>query len=334
MCPDKSNYAALAGLFSSWPDVLTIRRFRELQIRNLLFYQAELAHLEAELHELEDEDARQNSNPLHRVNFRWTPHMNGVNVTTATASNHGQGAGTSIPPVQSTPQTTASLLYRDEVLQIRRTLADYSRFSNNTKIAFNNYALTSPDDTVEQYKRLCSLPGAERLDMVFLHEWLNDNRYGNYFIAGDVEDAWTVGLGHGNFEAADASDFFTFEDQSKPALRLMSIVIFLHRFVSRFRSSSSGKIHHMDVSAHGVLDQAITTVAASIIPILPILIFYFVHETLIRIGLIIVFTVVFSVILVVGLRVKPHAALAITTAMAAIQVVYVGSTANESGQQN
>ncbi|KEY71819.1 hypothetical protein S7711_11347 [Stachybotrys chartarum IBT 7711] len=315
MCPDKSNYAALAGFFSSWPDVLTIRRFRELQIRNLLFYQAELAHLEAELHELEDEDARQNPNPLHRVNFRWTPHMNGVNVTTATASNHGQGAGTSIPPVQPTPQTTASLLYRDKVLQIRRTLADYN-------------------DAVEQYKRLCSLPGAERLDMVFIHEWLNDNRYGNYFLAGDVEDVWTVGLGHGNFEAADASDFFTFEDQSKPALRLMSIVIFLHRFVSRFRSSSSGKIHHMDVSAHGVLDQAITTVAASIIPILPILIFYFVHETLIRIGLIIVFTAVFSVILVVGLRVKPHAALAITTAIAAIQVVYVGSTANESRQQN
>lgn len=139
-------------------------------------------------------------------------------------------------------------------------------------------------------------------------------KYGNCFLAGDVEDVWTVELGQGNCEAADASDFFTFEDQSKPAFRLMSILVFLHRLVSRFRSSSSGKIHHVDVSAHSVLDQAITTVAASIIPILPILVFYFVHETLFRIGLIIVFTAAFSVILVAGLRVNPHATLAITTA--------------------
>jgi hypothetical protein len=73
MNPMQSNYAALAGFLSSFPHVLAIKRFRELQIRNLLSYQAELAHLEAELQKLEAEDSAMRSDPCDLANFRWRP---------------------------------------------------------------------------------------------------------------------------------------------------------------------------------------------------------------------------------------------------------------------
>ena len=56
MATQDINYTAFAKFLGSYPDILAVKRFRELQIRNLLFYQAELAHLEQELQEIEVQD--------------------------------------------------------------------------------------------------------------------------------------------------------------------------------------------------------------------------------------------------------------------------------------
>ena len=50
MAGTKINYTAFAQFLASYPDELTLLRFRELSIRNLLFYQAELVHLARQLH--------------------------------------------------------------------------------------------------------------------------------------------------------------------------------------------------------------------------------------------------------------------------------------------
>src|ERR1700722_7976199 len=75
MATGKINYTAFASFLSSYPDTLAVKRFRELQIRNLLFYQAELAHLAVELEEIEKTDARDTTQASERVNFRWMPSM-------------------------------------------------------------------------------------------------------------------------------------------------------------------------------------------------------------------------------------------------------------------
>lgn len=64
----------------------------------------------------------------------------------------------------------------------------------------------------------------------------------------------------------------------------------------------------------GGLGQALMTMVASALPVLPIIAFYFVERLSVRIGLIGMFTVVFAAILVIGLQMKPDKALAITTA--------------------
>lgn len=127
MCSNKCNYTALASFLSAFPDVLAIKRFRELQIRNLLFYQAELAHLEAELQKIEDQDAQQKPDPSDFINFRWTPCMaREAPASTETfdcpadKESSGGRSGT------RSRETTVSS-YREKVLQIRRTLASYSK---------------------------------------------------------------------------------------------------------------------------------------------------------------------------------------------------------------
>lgn len=75
MALENSNYKALANILSSYPDIVAVKRFRELQIRNLLFYQAELAHLELELSDIEQKDAQAATVSSALTNIRWTPLM-------------------------------------------------------------------------------------------------------------------------------------------------------------------------------------------------------------------------------------------------------------------
>ncbi|KAF4946800.1 hypothetical protein FSARC_14110 [Fusarium sarcochroum] len=304
MATSKFNYTALADFLSSYPEVLAIKRFRELQIRNLLFYQAELAHLEAGLRDIESQDAQQKQDPSEHTNFRWTPPVIGEKQAIGGPASSGD-------PTPFTLAETANSPYIEKVLQIRRTLAKYN-------------------EAVEQYKRLNAIAYPKKLDMVAIHEWLNDMNLGGAFLAGDVEDVWTIDLGERRIKAAEVSDFYGFDDQSGVAFRIGSGVSWLHRLVFRSSGNEPRQPHHIDTSVYGPLDQAITTIVASVLPILPIVVFYFVTNLLVRIGLIIAFTAVFSAVLVVGLQIEPHATLAITTAIAAIQVVYVGATAGDN----
>lgn len=103
MAREEKDYAALASLFSS-SHVCTLKRYRELQIRNLLYYQAELAHLQHELHKIEDRDA---SPSTKHVTSRWTLAM-----------------ADSIPG----PVETVNTVYSNKMLEIRKTLKKYSMF--------------------------------------------------------------------------------------------------------------------------------------------------------------------------------------------------------------
>lgn len=115
---------------SAHPDLLAIKRFRELQIRNLLFYQAELAHLEAELRGIEDNDAQQNRDPSDRMDFRWTSCVNRERPAAPKASDPIGIDAKLGDPSASTFKETAGSLYREKVLQVRQTLASYSRSLN------------------------------------------------------------------------------------------------------------------------------------------------------------------------------------------------------------
>ncbi|KAI0885179.1 uncharacterized protein GGS22DRAFT_139994 [Annulohypoxylon maeteangense] len=288
MGTEKVNYTGFTDFLSEFPDTLAVKRFRDLQIRNLLFYQAELAHLRVELEEIEQRDVKHTIDVSARANFRWTPAM-----------------AKDIP--FSMQQPTISSLYREKMLQIRSTLVSYN-------------------NAVEQYKRLNDIPCPRRRDITAICDWLNRMNMGGAFLAGDIEDVWNVQTPTGEFKPAKADEFYAFQDNSGLAFRIGAIFASISEMLCR--GSKPDKPHYVNTSSASALDRSISTIIASLFPVIPIIVFYFVRRLGIRIGLIFVFTAAFAAILVLGLQLKPEKALAITTAIAAIQVVYVGSTAN------
>ena len=117
MAGTEINYTAFAHFLASYPDELTLLRFRELSIRNLLFYQAELVHLARQLQQLEKYDAEMHPEPENRVNHRWTPAMAAKPRKTRTSGADDVSA-----------TATTLDLYCEKILEIRETLAKYSEY--------------------------------------------------------------------------------------------------------------------------------------------------------------------------------------------------------------
>ena len=65
------NYPHLAGLMSSYQDVVIFRTFSRLNIRNLIYIQAELAHLETELDEATKRDSHCNESSRRDYAVSW-----------------------------------------------------------------------------------------------------------------------------------------------------------------------------------------------------------------------------------------------------------------------
>lgn len=124
MATEDSNYTAFSKFFSQHHSDLSLLRFRELSIRNLLFYQAELAYLQRDLKEIERHDAAKHADPEERVNYRWKPtgytrlpekvtqvQVISTNLSATSDPNHGG---------------SYEDLYIEKMMQIRSTLAKYS----------------------------------------------------------------------------------------------------------------------------------------------------------------------------------------------------------------
>jgi hypothetical protein len=65
------GYAKVASLMGTYPEFSILRRFRALNMQNLLYLQAEMTHLEAELHRLVQEDIATGKVPDHAHDW-WT----------------------------------------------------------------------------------------------------------------------------------------------------------------------------------------------------------------------------------------------------------------------
>jgi hypothetical protein len=65
------GYPKIARLMGENPDLAIFRSFRELNARNLLYYQAELVHLEDQLHHIEWDDSRSTDPMASRTSRDW-----------------------------------------------------------------------------------------------------------------------------------------------------------------------------------------------------------------------------------------------------------------------
>lgn len=70
-CLNMGNYVDLCSVMSKHPEVFILRAFSSLNVKNLLYYQAELLYLEQELHEIESEDQSCEESPRKRYAGNW-----------------------------------------------------------------------------------------------------------------------------------------------------------------------------------------------------------------------------------------------------------------------
>jgi VIT1/CCC1 family predicted Fe2+/Mn2+ transporter len=143
-------------------------------------------------------------------------------------------------------------------------------------------------------------------------DWLTSANGGASFLAGTVEEVWTTRSTTGTVTPNNPDDFYGFAEDHGIALRIARFIAWLRRFFSF--GNAEKRIHHIDTSSSSGLGQGVSTIIASVLPIVPIIVFYFVKQLLLRIGLILVFTAVFAALLVVGLQLSPDTSLGITTA--------------------
>lgn len=292
----KTNYSALAAFLSQYPDQFTVLRLRELNTRNLLFYQAELLYLKRQLEDIERDDAQNHQNPEEQVTRAWYPsmakqpqHKHPQNVP---GSNSGVAfqAGSSFQPPPPTPQsTTVHDKYSEKVLEIRETLGKYN-------------------EALAHYIQQESLPSPPERTIRSQHEWLKRRDFANSFLAGTTADAWKPDP-EGKFHP---EEFMAFIPSEGFSFRLAQMFMAIRTHIPS--KQSPGRVFSIDSSSQGEIAQGISVVISCVVPVLPIVILFFISSLLVRIGLILVFTAVFAAVLVFGLKLAPEKVLTITLA--------------------
>jgi hypothetical protein len=161
-----------------------------------------------------------------------------------------------------------------------------------------------PDTALIQQSQIAMLSSPHKKDLSSLRGWLDRPHYGDGFLAGTVEDVWDVEKNH--------VDFVTFEPRGGLTYAISRFWLYVRRLFSR-KTMPKGQIYYTDGSPEGHLANGILTVLASLFPMLPIVILFFIHRLLIRLVLILVFTAVSAGLLVFGIHLKSDQVLTITT---------------------
>ena len=138
--------------------------------------------------------------------------------------------------------------------------------------------------------------GPHTRDLRELQDWLNRPEYGGSFLRGTVEGVWDAEKGSDDFATFDAMQ----TSKNGFTAQLALVPLYLQRCISH-RKKPTDHVYALADSSQQWMANGIMTVISSVFPVVPIVILFFVERLLIRLGLILVFTAVFSAVLVFGM---------------------------------
>ncbi|KAJ4213265.1 hypothetical protein NW759_011107 [Fusarium solani] len=286
----ESGYPKLAKLMGDSPETAIFRRFRQLNMLHLLRLQAELHSMEDELKEVIQED-QQSDDPDRKDysrNFFLLKHC----------AEQGKD------------------FEQYELLQqIGEKLSEY-----NTAI--------SAAGAVE------GLATPEKRPLEFLRLWLKGAGGGEHFPLGTESTIW-----ESESRAEYVSLAPTASNDRISSLVRGTLLDIYHFFAESWKkakkklkktepSSTAAEphIHEYNDDKLQAVSDGITAALASLLPTLMILVLYFVKRMLVRIGLVIVFTTIFSVVMSFYPGAKKGEVFAAVAAFAAVEVVFIGTT--------
>ncbi|GIZ41325.1 hypothetical protein CKM354_000463200 [Cercospora kikuchii] len=171
-----------------------------------------------------------------------------------------------------------------------------------------------------------ALPPAQR-DLDFLRKWLDRPDGGNAFLRDREKKTWTQDH-DGDFMLLSSRQV-----QIDPFTSLLKgILLDIYHRVWGHRKHDQTDYREYGEKKLARVSTVIVTVLASALPAMTVLVLYFVKRLLVRIGLIIVFTSLFSLALAIFTTADKVNIFTATATFAAVEVVFVGST--DAGLRN
>jgi len=175
-------------------------------------------------------------------------------------------------------------------------------------LAIEDCAESGTDETLIQQAILnSSLAEPKSADLKSLREWLMRKDYGGSFLAGKTEDVWDIEKGYDDYTTVTGSG----DRYSGLTYCVSTLLVYLRRLVG---SRPQDRVYSLTASSQDRVTNGLVTVISSICPVLPIVILFFIHDLLVRLGMILVFTAIFASTLVFGMQMRSDKVLAVTTA--------------------
>ncbi|UPK95570.1 hypothetical protein LCI18_006505 [Fusarium solani-melongenae] len=286
----ESGYPKLAKLMGDSPETAIFRRFRQLNMLHLLRLQAELHSMEDELREVIQED--QQSDDVDRKDY------------------------------------SRNFFLLKDCAEQEKDSEQYGLLQQiGDKLSEYNTALSAA-------RAVEGLATPEKRPLEFLCLWLKGAGGGEHFPLGTESTIW---------ESESRAEYVRLAPMASND-RISSLVrgflLDAYHFIAESWKKVKRKFKKTDPSLMTTephireyndeklqaVSDGITAALASLLPTLMILVLYFVKRMLVRIGLVIVFTTVFSVVMSFYPGAKKGEVFAAVAAFAAVEVVFIGTT--------
>lgn len=274
------DYKGLASLMDEYHDVSIFRRFRRLNLQNLLHMQAELVHVEQELQEIHGEDSRSNDPVRRSFQTNWKVMENSF-------------------------RSGGDNLQRTKLLEAREKLEKYSKLLYRPQ---QDLGLRCLDSSLLTQAHLNALRSPKKQSLEILRDWLRRPGYGNSFLQGFERRTW---------EDVEPADMVVLqkdiEDHDDPLTRWLLRVIpgffhdrWGHRWKVAVRDQERGdqELFVYKDSNFAKFTTAVTTFLSTVFPVVSIFVLYYVKAMVARLGLILAFTSLFSLALLIVSRVR------------------------------
>lgn len=298
-------YSGLAEWQSKWPEYSIFRRFGAMNARNLLYMQAELMHLEDELQQITEEDME----PDKRLSY----HKNWLELSKP-GTNGGYG------------------IQWEKMKEIRAKLNEYSK-PRTSQNSYRTGSLDKrADSALLQFKELFKLQRPTKHDFSNMKYWLERKEFGDIFLTesgfeGEVWDHETdlVALWDDHTQRDMFSAWFddTFmgwihrgivtANWRKWVKKKIAFAVSLISPRNVVNTEGESNTHPADRDVEKALEktrkvslkdykdsrlnlftQFIVTIVASVLPAVAIIVLYFIHNLLARLGAVAGFSVVFA----------------------------------------
>lgn len=150
-----------------------------------------------------------------------------------------------------------------------------------------------------QQKQIGALKPPESADLKPLRQWLERPEHGDNFLVGRTEDVWDVEKDPGDLisiaESGRDVDIFT--------RHLQRLATYLQRSMAP-KGQPENRIYHVPAAHVTAIVNGLSTVLASLLPALSILVLYVIKSMRNRLAMILVFTTLVSITLVLFTRAR------------------------------